>query len=88
MKNKEALLSELANRKELLDIIVNNRKKKILVRWILGVIFYYLFWQIGWVYYLFWVGLLLELILFLITLISLFLLRTNIQSIQKELREV
>jgi len=85
MTSRAELLSELEATRGLLHEIVHKRKKKILVRWILGAIFYIAFWHIGWIRTLFWIGLVLELTLFAFTVWSYFRLKAKIRDIEEKL---
>ncbi len=85
MTNRAELISELNSLQGLLDIMVNKRKKKIIVRWILGTIFYTSLWHLTWVKYLLWIAIPLELILLAITVFAYYKLNLKIKVIQSQL---
>ena len=59
----------------LYEIVVARRWKKMLIRWVLGAVFFVALWHLKWVRVLFWISLPLELLLLLITLIVYYKLR-------------
>ncbi|MEM9820617.1 MAG: hypothetical protein AAF985_06075 [Bacteroidota bacterium] len=85
MANKAQLISELESTQALLDIIVQKRKQKVLVRWVLGILFYTAFWHLNWVRLLLWVAIPLELILLMLTILSYFRLKRKIEWLQQQL---
>ncbi len=85
MKDRTTLLAELDTAQALFDHIITNRKKKILIRWIIGILFYASLWQYAWIRTLFWIGLVLELLLLAFTLSAYFKLRAKIKRLHLEL---
>lgn len=82
------LIIELADAQNLYFEIITLRKRKMIVRWILGALFYYCFWGYTWVEYLFWIGLFSEMILLIFTLGVYFRLKSKIQLLEKQISEL
>ncbi|MEM1326769.1 MAG: hypothetical protein AAGI23_12480 [Bacteroidota bacterium] len=67
MQTREDLQLELLTLKAQMDTIVHKRLKKVAVRWLLGALLYYFFWDVTWMRYLFWFALGAEVVLTIFT---------------------
>lgn len=85
MTKQAVLFTELETSQALLDIIVNKRKKKMFIRWFLGIVFYASFWDVNWVRNLLWITIPLELLLLAFTLYSYYRLKNKIKNIEGQL---
>lgn len=85
MTKQAVLFTELETSQALLDIIVNKRKKKMFIRWFLGIVFYASFWDANWVRNLLWIAIPLELLLLAFTLYSYYRLKNKIKNIEGQL---
>ena len=88
MSNKQELLNELHTSQELLDLVVTKRRKKMLIRWGFGIIFYVSLWHLSWVRILFWIGLVMELILLAFTLSAYVKLRAKVKATQVKIAQI
>lgn len=82
---REQLAAELVAAKEMQYAIFDKRKWKVLIRWVLGAIFYYILWDYSWARLMFWISVPLELILLLFSTLSYTRLSAKIKVLEDEL---